>query len=56
MKDEYQLARDILRESIENNNSIHDVWEFGSYKNPGLSDMDLMIIIDDKADKLIVFS
>ena len=54
MKDEYQLARDILRESIENNNSIHDVWEFGSYKNPGLSDMDLMIIIDDKADKLIV--
>jgi len=54
MKDEYQLARDVLRKSITNNNSIHDIWEFGSYKNPGLSDMDLMIIIDDKADKRIV--
>ena len=54
MKDEYQLARDVLGESIVKNNSIHDIWEFGSYKNPGLSDMDLMIIIDDKADKKIV--
>ena len=54
MKDEYQLARDVLRKSIENNNSIHDIWEFGSYKNPGLSDMDLMIIIDDEVDKKTV--
>ena len=51
MNDEYQSARDVLKKSIANNNSIHDIWEFGSYKNPGVSDMDLMIIIDDEADK-----
>ena len=51
MNDEYQSARDVLKKSIANNNSIHDIWEFGSYRNPGVSDMDLMIIIDDEADK-----
>lgn len=52
MKDEYQKARDILRASIKKYNFISDIWEFGSYKNPGLSDMDLMIVIDDRANKL----
>lgn len=54
MKDEYQLARDILRASIKKYNFISDIWEFGSYKNPGLSDMDLMIVIKDKANKLTI--
>lgn len=54
MKDDYQKARDILRASIKKYNFISDIWEFGSYKNPGLSDMDLMIIINDKANKLAV--
>ena len=50
MKNEYDLARYVLLEAIESNNSIHDIWEYGTYKNPGLSDMDLMIIIKDDAD------
>ena len=50
MKDEYDLARDVLLEAIEGNNSIYDIWEYGTYKNPGLSDMDLMIIVRDDAD------
>ena len=54
MKNEYQIARGILKASIQNYNFISDIWEFGSYKNPGLSDMDLMIVIDDKANKLTI--
>jgi hypothetical protein len=56
MKDEYDRARDVLIEAIEDDNSIYDIWEYGTYKNPGLSDMDLMIIVKDDAEVLRVKS
>jgi predicted nucleotidyltransferase len=45
---EYQAALDRYLEQISRINSVKAVYQFGSIKAPGLSDIDLAVIVDEK--------
>ena len=46
--DHYKQAREFIIEAYSGLNGLHSIYEFGKINNPGISDLDLMFVFEDK--------